>query len=37
MFCDLADSTKLSGQLDLEDLRDVIRAYQSTNADVIER
>ena len=37
MFCDLADSTKLSGQLDLEDLLDVIRAYQSTSADVIER
>ena len=36
-FCDLADSTKLSGQLDPEDLRDVIRAYQSTCADVIER
>jgi class 3 adenylate cyclase len=26
MFCDLADSTQLSGQLDPEDLRDVIRA-----------
>ena len=37
MFCDLADSTKLSGQLDPEDLRDVIRAYQSTSADVIQR
>ena len=37
MFCDLADSTKLSGQLDPEDLRDVIRAYQSISADVIER
>lgn len=37
MFCDLADSTKLSGQLDPEDLRDVIRAYQATGADVIER
>ncbi len=36
MFCDLADSTKLSGQLDPEDLRDVIRAYQSTSAEVIE-
>ncbi len=32
MFCDLADSTRLSGQLDPEDLRDVIRAYQSTSA-----
>ena len=37
MFCDLADSTKLSGQLDPEDLRDVIRAYQATAADVIQR
>ena len=37
MFCDLADSTKLSGQLDPEDFRDVIRAYQSTSADVIQR
>jgi hypothetical protein len=37
MFCDLADSTKLSGQLDPEDLRDVIRAYQFTSAEVIER
>jgi class 3 adenylate cyclase/tetratricopeptide (TPR) repeat protein len=37
MFCDLADSTRLSGQLDPEDLRDVIRAYQSTSAEVIKR
>jgi class 3 adenylate cyclase len=37
MFCDPANSTKLSGQLDPEDLRDVIRAYQSTRAEVIER
>ena len=37
MFCDLADSTRLSGQPDPEDLRDVIRAYQSTSSDVIER
>jgi TOMM system kinase/cyclase fusion protein len=36
MFCDLADSTKLSGQLDPEDLRDVIRAYQETAAGVIQ-
>ncbi len=34
MFCDLADSTKLSGQLDPEDLRDVIRAYQSACGEV---
>jgi class 3 adenylate cyclase/predicted ATPase len=37
MFCDLADSTKLSQQLDPEDLRDVIRAYQQTSAEVIHR
>ncbi len=37
MFCDLADSTKLSQQLDPEDLRDVIRAYQETAAGVIQR
>jgi class 3 adenylate cyclase/tetratricopeptide (TPR) repeat protein len=36
MFCDLADSTRLSGQLDPEDFRDVIRAYQETAAGVIE-
>src|SRR5688572_12554908 len=28
MFCDLVDSTKLSSQLDPEDWRDVVRAYQ---------
>src|SRR6266436_6419977 len=37
MFCDLVDSTRLSGQLDPEDLREVVRAYQSTCAEVIER
>jgi class 3 adenylate cyclase len=36
MFCDLADSTKLSQQLDPEDLREVIRAYQATAAEVIQ-
>jgi class 3 adenylate cyclase len=35
MFCDLADSTTLSQQLDPEDLREVIRAYQQTSAEVI--
>jgi hypothetical protein len=30
MFSDLVDSTKLSGQLDPEDYRDVLRAYQQT-------
>ena len=37
MFCDLADSTKLSQQLDPEDLRDVVRAYQETAADVVHQ
>jgi class 3 adenylate cyclase len=37
MFCDLADSTKLSQQLDPEDLREVVRAYQATAAKVIEQ
>ena len=37
MFCDLADSTTLSQQLDPEDLREVIRAYQQTSADVIQQ
>ena len=37
MFCDLADSTVLAGRLDAEDLREVIRSYQATAAEVIER
>src|SRR5262245_26770960 len=37
MFCDLADSTKLSSQLDPEDWRDVVRAYQSACTEVITR
>jgi hypothetical protein len=28
LFCDLVDSTALSSQLDPEDLREVVRAYQ---------
>lgn len=28
MFCDLVESTKLASQLDPEDWRDVVRAYQ---------
>ena len=28
MFCDLVDSTILSSQLDPEEYRDVVRAYQ---------
>ena len=37
MFCDLADSTRLASQLDPEDLREVIRAYQEASAGVIQR
>ncbi len=37
MFCDLVDSTALSGRLDPEDLRSVVRAYQDTAAAVITR
>jgi class 3 adenylate cyclase len=37
MFCDLMDSTPLSEQLDPEDLREVVRAYQQTSAEVIQR
>ena len=37
MFCDLADSTRLSGRLDPEDLREVLRAYQGACTGVIRR
>jgi class 3 adenylate cyclase/predicted ATPase len=37
MFCDLVDSTKLSGQLDPEEYRDVVRAYQTACTEVIRR
>jgi class 3 adenylate cyclase len=37
LFCDLVDSTVLAGQLEPEDLREVIRAYQAACATVIER
>src|SRR5215467_10372304 len=37
LFCDLVDSTVLSGQLDPEELREVVRAYQDTCAKVIAR
>ena len=37
MFCDLVDSTKLSSQLDPEEYREVVRAYQSTCTEVIQR
>jgi TOMM system kinase/cyclase fusion protein len=37
MFCDLVESTALSGQLDPEDLREVVRAYQQVCSEVITR
>src|SRR5713101_8134794 len=37
MFCDLVDSTKLSSQLDPEEYRDVVRAYQATCTKIIQR
>jgi class 3 adenylate cyclase/predicted ATPase len=37
LFCDLVGSTQLSGQLDPEDLRAVVRAYQEAAAAVIAR
>jgi class 3 adenylate cyclase len=37
LFCDLVDSTPLASQLDPEDLREVVRAYQDTCAKVIAR
>ena len=37
MFCDVVDSTKLSSQLDPEDYREVVRAYQATCTEVIRR
>src|SRR4029450_10064717 len=37
MFCDLVDSTALSSRLDPEDLREVVRAYQTACEEVIQR
>jgi predicted ATPase/class 3 adenylate cyclase/predicted negative regulator of RcsB-dependent stress response len=37
MFCDLVGSTHLASQLDPEDWREVVRAYQETAATVIQR
>src|SRR5919197_3133847 len=37
LFCDLVDSTVLATQLDPEELREVVRAYQATCAKVIGR
>lgn len=37
MFCDLVGSTALSTQLDPEELREVVRTYQQTCAEIIDR
>ena len=37
MFCDLVDSTLLAGRLDPEDLREVVREYQTVCGDVIQQ
>jgi predicted ATPase/class 3 adenylate cyclase len=37
LFCDLVGSTALSTQLDPEDLRAVVRQYQQTCAEIIQR
>jgi class 3 adenylate cyclase len=37
LFCDLVGSTTLSTQLDPEDLREVVQAYQETCTTVIQR
>ena len=37
MFCDLVESTTLSSQLDPEEYRDVVRAYQTACTEVIRR
>src|SRR5262245_60798829 len=37
MFCDLVDSTPLAEQLDPEDLRAVVQAYQTTCTAVVHR
>src|SRR5215467_1677260 len=37
LFCDLADSTRLAGQLDPEDLCEAVLAYQGTCVEIIQR
>jgi TOMM system kinase/cyclase fusion protein len=37
LFCDIVDSTVFASQLDPEELREVVRAYQETCAKVIAR
>jgi class 3 adenylate cyclase len=37
LFCDLVDSTMLAGQLDPEDLREVVRDYHDVCTEVVRR
>lgn len=37
MFCDLVDSTPLSGRLDPEDLREVLRRFQQVCGETVAR
>ena len=37
LFCDLVESTRLAGQLDPEDWREVLQAYHLTCAEVVAR
>jgi class 3 adenylate cyclase len=37
LFCDLADSTRLASQLDPEDLRQVVLAYQAAGVEMSQR
>src|SRR5262245_5962939 len=37
LFCDLVGSTALTGQLDPEDYREVVRVYHQTCAEVLQR
>lgn len=37
MFCDIVESMALTGQLDPEEWRDIVRTYQATCASVIQR
>ncbi len=37
MFCDLADATRLSEQLDPEELREIVRDYQKIAKEVVQR
>ena len=36
MFCDLMDSTELSRKVDPEDLHEILRAYQTSCANIVE-